>query len=105
MLYVIVHIPQRNDIKMAQSKAHIKASNKYNVKAYDTITLRLYKGNKDLLQQYCKDKSYSINGLVNKLIHDRLVSDGYNYIDKDNNINISDTAEPDATGYSVNNKQ
>lgn len=53
---------------MAQSKAHSKASNKYNAKAYDRIALQVYKGQREQIQAYAERKGMSINGYINALI-------------------------------------
>lgn len=55
---------------MAQSKAHIKASNKYNAKAYDRVSLMLPKGKKEVVREYAESKGLSLNGYINKLISD-----------------------------------
>ena len=55
---------------MAQSEAHIKASNKYNSKAYDRVSLMLPKGNRDVIRAYAESKGMSLNGYINKLIAD-----------------------------------
>lgn len=47
------------------SEARIRANNKYNAKAYDTIQLRVKKGERDLLQAYLKPKEQSLNGFIN----------------------------------------
>lgn len=53
---------------MAQSKAHIKASNKYNAKAYDQLKVLVKKGQRDVIKQYAESKGLSLNGYINKLI-------------------------------------
>lgn len=55
---------------MAQSKAHIKASNKYNAKAYDRVSLMLPRGKKEVVREYAESKGLSLNGYINKLISD-----------------------------------
>ena len=55
---------------MAQSKAHIKASNKYNAKAYDKVSLMLPKGKRDIVREHAESKGLSLNGYINKLIND-----------------------------------
>ncbi|MDE6833129.1 MAG: hypothetical protein K2J39_02610 [Ruminococcus sp.] len=55
---------------MAQSKAHIKASNKYNAKAYDQLKVLVKKGQRDVIKQYAESKGLSLNGYINKLISD-----------------------------------
>ena len=53
---------------MAQTKAHSKASNKYNAKAYDRIAVQVYKGQREQIQAYAESKGMSVNGLINKLL-------------------------------------
>lgn len=65
---------------MAASKAKIKANAKYNAKAYDRLELKVIKGNKEIIQGYCKDKNTSVNGLMNNLLEERLTADGYRMI-------------------------
>lgn len=55
---------------MAQSKAHVKASNKYNAKAYDRIALLVKKGQRDVIREHAERKGLSLNGYINKLISD-----------------------------------
>lgn len=59
------------------SAARIRANNKYNAKAYEEFKIRVFKGNKKIIKQYCTDKNTSVNGLVNQLLHDKLSADGY----------------------------
>lgn len=53
---------------MAQSKAHIKASNKYNQKAYDRININVPKGEREKYKEYAESKGMSLNALFVKLI-------------------------------------
>lgn len=53
---------------MAQSEAHIKASNKYNAKAYDRVSLMLPKGNRDIIRAYAEANGLSLNAYINNLI-------------------------------------
>ena len=53
---------------MPLSKAHIKASRKYNEKAYDRIELKVTKGKKAKLQAHAESKGESLNGFVNRAI-------------------------------------
>lgn len=55
---------------MAQSKAHQKASNKYNAKAYDRINVNVKKGERDKIKAYAESKGLSLNAYINKLIAD-----------------------------------
>lgn len=50
---------------MAKSTpAHIAASNRYNKKNYDTITLRLKKGEKKILTNMAKKAGKSVNQYI-----------------------------------------
>lgn len=53
---------------MAQSQAHIRATMKYNAKAYDRAELKFYKGQKEQITAYAAKKGMSLNGYINKLI-------------------------------------
>ena len=60
-----------------QSKAHIKASEKYNKKAYTQIQIRVKKGKKEIIEKYSKMMNTSINNYINKAIDCQLAIDGY----------------------------
>ena len=53
---------------MAQTKAHIKATNKYIAKAYDRVNLTMPKGDKERVRAYAESKGLSLNAYINKLI-------------------------------------
>lgn len=53
---------------MPMSKAHIKASAKYNAKAYEELKTRVYKGQKSQITDYAKSKGLSLNAYINGLI-------------------------------------
>ena len=53
---------------MAQTKAHIKATNKYIAKAYDRVNLTMPKGDKERVRAYAESKGLSLNVYINKLI-------------------------------------
>ena len=53
---------------MPQSKAHIKATNKYISKTYDRVNLLLPKGDKDKIKAHAEAQGLSLNGYINKLI-------------------------------------
>lgn len=61
---------------MAQSKAHIRASNRYNAKAYDRVSLMLPKGKRETVREYAESKGLSLNGYINKLIIDDMNAAG-----------------------------
>ncbi|MDE5582275.1 MAG: antitoxin [Ruminococcus sp.] len=52
------------------AKSQTIASNKYNAKAYDRVSLMLPKGQKEIVRQYAENKGLSLNGYINKLISD-----------------------------------
>lgn len=60
---------------MALSKAHQKASRKYNEKAYDRIELKVPKGKKADLQAHAANRDESLNGFVNRAINETLERD------------------------------
>ena len=60
---------------MPLSKAHIKASRKYNEKAYDRIELKVSKGKKADLQAHAENKGESLNGFVNRAINETVERD------------------------------
>lgn len=62
-------------IDMAVSKAHGRASNKYNQKAYDHIHLMVKKGRKAKIESRGKDLGLSVNGYINHLIDKDLPDD------------------------------
>lgn len=53
---------------MPMSKAHIKATAKYNAKTYKNITFRVYQGQEQQITEYAKSKGLSLNGYINALI-------------------------------------
>ena len=61
-----------------QSKAHQKATEKYNKKAYENIRLRVKAGKKEIIEKYCKLTNNSINNYINMAIDEQLKKDGYN---------------------------
>lgn len=67
---------------MALSEARKRANTKYNLKAYDEFKLRVIKGNKEIIQGYCRDKNTSVNSLMNELLKEQLQKDGYEMITK-----------------------
>ncbi|MDR2044245.1 MAG: hypothetical protein LBQ15_07750 [Clostridium sp.] len=60
---------------MPQSKAHQKASRKYNEKAYDRIELKVTKGKKTNLQAHAESKGESLNAFVNRAIDETVERD------------------------------
>lgn len=53
---------------MPVSKAQVKATNKYNSKAYDRIQIVVPKGQKAAVEAHASSKGESVNGLVNALL-------------------------------------
>lgn len=53
---------------MAQTKAHQKASNKYNAKAYDRLAILVKKGQREIIRKHAEKQGLSLNGYINKLI-------------------------------------
>ena len=51
-----------------QTKAHIKASNKYNAKAYDRININVKKGEREKIKAYAESKGKSLNQYITELI-------------------------------------
>ena len=49
---------------MTTTKAHIKATAKYNAKTYEEIKLRVKKGEKATLQAIAKEQGISVNALI-----------------------------------------
>lgn len=52
-----------------QSKAHQKASNKYQAKAYDRMNLLVKKGERERIKAYAESKGLSLNAYVTGLIY------------------------------------
>ena len=53
---------------MAQSRAHIEASNRYNQKTYERLPINVYKGQREQIAEYAKSKGQSLNAYVMGLI-------------------------------------
>lgn len=54
------------------SKAHIRATNKYNKKAYETISFRIKKGNKAEIMLLAKETENSINSFIADAITEKI---------------------------------
>jgi len=50
------------------SKTSSKVKDRYNKKAYDTIILRVPKGEKEVIKAHAESKGMSVNGYINNLI-------------------------------------
>ena len=57
------------------TKAQTKASNKYNAKTYDRITLLVKKGEKSKLKAYAEERGESLNGFINRAITETVERD------------------------------
>lgn len=57
---------------MTSTKARIKASAKYNAKAYDRMNIVLYKGEKDSIRDYVFTEGYTLNGFIREAITEKL---------------------------------
>lgn len=51
------------------------AKNKYNAKAYDRIALQVKKGEKDKIKDHAQSKGESLNGFINRAIHETMSRD------------------------------
>lgn len=80
---------------MAQSKAHIKATNKYNAKAYDRIAFQVYKGQRDKLKNYCQQQGISLNSLISASLAYCIAND----VDLANTPTLADVL-PEGDGFS-----
>lgn len=57
--------------------AQKKASKKYESEKIESIKLRLPKGKKELVQKCAKSNNESINGMVNRLLDEELLKQGF----------------------------
>ena len=53
---------------MAISEARHRANEKWNAQAYDSITVRVKKGQKEVIQRAAQSNGESINGFIARLI-------------------------------------
>lgn len=60
---------------MAVTKAHIKATNKYNAKAYDSLRIVVKKGRKKDIQTHAAKRGESINAFVGRAIDETMARD------------------------------
>lgn len=58
-----------------QSKAHIKASNKYNKNNYERIEIVVKKGEKAKIKDYAENKGKSTNAYITGLIYKDMESE------------------------------
>ncbi len=59
---------------MTMSKAHIRATAKYNAKAYDRIEVKVKKGEKATLQAIATNQGMSLNSFITTAIEQYLSS-------------------------------
>lgn len=60
---------------MANSKARLKAVQKYNSNNYEEIKLRVKKGEKDKIKAFAESQNDSVNGFINKAIIEKIERD------------------------------
>lgn len=54
------------------SDAHIRASAKWNAKAYDDIKFRVPKGQREQIKQIAEQNGYSLNGFITEAVMEKL---------------------------------
>ena len=59
-------------MEIKKSSARTRASNKYNLKAYDRYSLMLKKGRKEELKAIAESLGESLNTFINKAIEERI---------------------------------
>ena len=57
------------------SAAKIAANSRYDKKTYDQITLRVPKGQKDIIKSIAESKGLSPNGYINQAIANQIAAD------------------------------
>ena len=60
---------------MTVSKAQIKATSRYESKAYDKVLLRLEKGKRDKIKAHAEKKGMSLNAYIVSLIDEAMQRD------------------------------
>ena len=68
--------PGKEKIKMAVSKAQIKATAKYEAKTYDKTLIRLPKGRLDEIRAHIEPAGESLNGFIGRAILETMERDG-----------------------------
>lgn len=53
-------------------KSRTKYISDYQSKAYDKLTVKVRKGNKDALKDYASEKGMSVNALINSILADNV---------------------------------
>ena len=73
-------------MKMAQSRAHIAATERYNKKAYDRILLKLRKDadiNGDAIHAHAEAQGESLNGFLLRAVTEAIQHDRAKTVDKE----------------------
>ena len=60
---------------MPVSDAQMRAKAKYEAKTYDILTIRLKKGERDIVKQCAEAHGESLNGFVVRIIHEAMEKD------------------------------
>lgn len=63
---------------MAQTKAHIAATNRYNQKAYDRLLLKIRKDatiNSDVIRAHAESRGESVNGFLLRAVTETIKRD------------------------------
>lgn len=63
---------------MAQTKAHIAATNRYNQKAYDRLLLKIRKDaaiNSDVIRAHAESRGESVNGFLLRAVTETIERD------------------------------
>ena len=56
-------------------KTSSKVKDRYNLKAYDEIKVRVYKGQKEIIQAHAEGRGESTNAFINRAIKETMESD------------------------------
>lgn len=56
-------------------KTSSKVKDRYNLKAYDEIKVRVYKGQKDIIQAHAEGRGESTNAFINRAIKETIERD------------------------------
>lgn len=78
---------------MSASRARVKANNKWNKKAYDAITFRMKKGEKEVISEHVKSTGESINSFIIRAIITQIELDKQNAGSHDNHDDIETQTE------------
>lgn len=61
---------------MAVPKANMRAVSKYIKNNYDEVKIRVYKGQRDILQQAAVHSDTSVNAYVSRAVRSQIIADG-----------------------------